>query len=118
MMVLVFLVGTALGAVIAWRHGRASALSQSRTEMRKELTLAKADMGREVRHWQDAATRATSEAARIAREAEAYKAGCKDGREDVISIMPLLVAAQQRSVDEAGTSDAELRAVADGNDGT
>ena len=41
-----------------------------------------------------AAALAHAEAARVDREAEAYKAGCKDGREDVISIMPLLVAAQ------------------------
>jgi hypothetical protein len=104
MIVLVFLVGTALGAAIAWRHGRACALAEARADMRRELAEARADMRREVTHWQDAATRATSEAARVAREAEAYKAGCKHGREDVISIMPLLVAAQQRGVDEVAGS--------------
>jgi hypothetical protein len=41
---------------------------------------------------------------RAAREAEAFRAGCKHGREDVISIMPLLVAAQQNPADEARAS--------------
>jgi hypothetical protein len=61
-------------------------------------------MHREVNHWQEAAARANAEVARIAREAEAFKAGCQSGREDVISIMPLLVAAQQRPADEAQAS--------------
>jgi hypothetical protein len=61
-------------------------------------------MAREVRHWQEAAARATAEAARVVREAEAFKDGCKHGREDVISIMPLLMAAQQRPGEEPRTS--------------
>ena len=56
-------------------------------------------MRKELVHWREAAERATTEAARVAREAEAFKAGCKRGREDVMSIMPLLVAAQARPAD-------------------
>lgn len=87
-----------VGPVISWRATR----FRARAEMRRHL--ARVDMRREVNHWQEAAARANAEVARIAREAEAFKAGCQSGREDVISIMPLLVAAQQRPADEAQAS--------------
>jgi predicted YcjX-like family ATPase len=90
-------VGLAVGAAISWRVTR----SRARAAARRELARAWADMRREVNHWQEAAARANAEAARVAREADAYKAGHKNGREDVISIMPLLVATQQRPADEA-----------------
>ncbi len=100
MIVPLLAIGAAVGPVIGWRAARARA----RAEMRRELARLRADMRREVKHWQEAAARATAEAARVAREAEAFQAGCKHGREDVISIMPLLVAAQQNPVDEARAS--------------
>jgi hypothetical protein len=90
-------IGAAVGPVISWRTAR----SRTRAEMRREVTRLRADMRREVIHWQEAAARANADAARVAREADAYKAGCKSGREDVISIMPLLVAAQQPPAHEA-----------------
>jgi hypothetical protein len=93
-------IGAAVGPVISWRAAR----SQGRAETRRQLARARVDMHREVNHWQEAAARANAEVARIAREAEAFKAGCQSGREDVISIMPLLVAAQQRPADEAQAS--------------
>ena len=80
-------VGIAVGRWLATRRAAAT-LAYAETAMRKELI-----------HWQETAERATAEAARVDREAEAYKAGCKHGREDVISIMPLLVAAQARPAD-------------------
>jgi hypothetical protein len=83
--------------VISWQAAR----SQARAETRRQLARARADMLREVKHWQEAAARATAEAARIAREADAFKAGCQSGREDVISIVPLLMAAQQNPAREA-----------------
>ena len=93
-------IGAAVGPVISWRVSR----SRARREARRELARAWADMRREVNHWQEAAARANAEAARVAREADAYKAGHKSGREDVISIMPAIVAAQQRPADEARAS--------------
>jgi hypothetical protein len=86
-------VGVALGRWLTM-HRAASTVSVAEARMRRELA-----------HWQDAAERATAEAARIAREAEAYKAGCQHGREDVISIMPLLVAAQQRHGEARASGD-------------
>ena len=93
-------IGVAVGAPVGWRI----AGSKARAQLRRELAWARAQMHREVRHWQEAAARATAEAARIAREADAFKDGCKHGREDVISIMPLLVAAQQNPAEEARAS--------------
>ena len=101
----VLVIGAAAGVPIGWRI----ALAKARAKMRRELARARADMGREVSHWQEAAARATAEAARVAREAEAFKDGCKHGREDVISIMPLLVAAQQRPAQEPRASGSESR---------
>lgn len=85
---LVLLLGVVLGVPVGrWlaMHRAAATVSQAEVRMRRELA-----------YWQEAAERATAETARVAREAEAFKAGCKHGREDVISIMPLLVAAQQQ----------------------
>ena len=95
---------SAVSASIAWVGAR----SWARAKMRRELAWARAEVRREVRHWQEAAARATAEAARVAREAEAFKDGCKYGREDVISIMPLLVAAQQNPAEEARASGDQM----------
>jgi hypothetical protein len=91
------------GFVLSWQSAR----SLARAEMRRELARIRADMRREVIRWQEAAVRANAEAARVAREAEAFKAGCQSGREDVISIVPLLVAAQQHPAQEARASGDE-----------
>ena len=104
MIVPVLVIGLAVGATISW----CTAKSRARRETRRELDRAWADMRREVNRWQEAAERANAEAARVTREADAYKAGHKNGREDVISIIPpLLVAAQQRPDDEARASGDE-----------
>ena len=98
MIVPVLVIGLAIGATISWRATR----SRARRDARRELARAWADMRREVNHWQEAAARAHAEAARVTREADAYKAGHRNGREDVISIIPpLLVATQHRPADEA-----------------
>lgn len=93
-----------IGAVVGIPIGIRATRSQARSDMRHELARSRAEMRREINHWQEAAARANAEAARIAREAEAFKAGCQSGREDVISIVPLLVAAQKRPADEARAS--------------
>jgi hypothetical protein len=90
-----------IGAVVGIPIGVQTTRSRARAEMSRELARLRADMRREVIHWQEAAARANADAARVAREADAFKAGCKSGREDVISIMPLLVAAQQPPAHEA-----------------
>lgn len=54
------------------------------------LSRVRAGMAREVRHWQEAAERSASEAERIAREAESWRAGWHQGRDDAMSIRPPL----------------------------
>ena len=103
MILLGLLIGAAVGVPIGMRATR----SQARSDMHHELDTARAEMRREVNHWQEAAARANAEAARVAREAEAFRAGCQTGREDVISIMPLLEAALQRPAEEARASGEE-----------
>jgi hypothetical protein len=100
---LVLVIAPVAAAAISWWASR----SRARAEARRQLARAWADMRREVNHWQEAAARANAEVARVTREADAYKAGHKSGREDVISIMPLLVAAQHRPADEARASGDE-----------
>ena len=85
--VLILLIGAGAGIQIGRLLARRRAAAT--------VARAEARMRCELAQWQEAAARATAEAARVAREAEAYKDGCKHGREDVIGIMPLLVAAQQ-----------------------
>jgi len=105
----IVLIGIGLGIPVGrWLAMRRAATTVSQAERR---------MRRELAHWQDAAARATAEATRVAREAEAYKAGCQQGREEVISIVPLLVATQRRAAAGPRTSGDDLGAVTDGNGG-
>ena len=102
MIILPLLIGAGVGITVGrWSAKRRAARTVSRAERA---------MRRELAHWREAAERATAEAARVAREAEAFKAGAKHGREDVISIMPLLVAAHRRQADESRTGEDEHRA--------
>jgi chemotaxis methyl-accepting protein methylase len=97
MIILPFLMGVTLGGAVVWWLS-----SQRTTDL---LTQNRVAMHREIRHWQEAAERANAEAQRLAREAESWSAGCKQGREDVISIVPLLVAAQQRPADSPAAAN-------------
>ena len=63
------------------------------------LARARAEMRAEVRHWQDDAARARARAEQLEGEMASWAAGCKQGREDVVSILPLLVAKQQQPAD-------------------
>ena len=80
-----------IAAVAAWgmtlAHANA-AIGRLQDERRKEVKL-----------WQAETARARAHAAQLAQDAAAWTAGCKQGREDVMTIMPLLVAAQQRLTD-------------------
>jgi hypothetical protein len=52
-------------------------------------------MRQEIRYWQEVAERSKVRADQLAQENEAWAAGYKQGREDVIKIVPR-IAAQQR----------------------
>ncbi len=68
------------------------------TLRRASATIARleSEWRRELRHWQDDAARARAHAAQLAQDAAAWAAGCKQGRDDVIAVVPLIVAAQER----------------------
>ena len=83
-----------MAAVIAWgctmvfvatRHSR----------LRDEIVRVEQLARREIQHWKDEAARARTHAAQLARDKETWVAGCKQGRDDVIGVVPLLIAAQE-----------------------
>lgn len=92
----ILLTGFLAGIALGWRIGRWRASAA--------LIRVNRAMGEEVRYWQDAAGRATEKAQRAAEEAKTWADGCRQGRQDVISIVPLLMAARERTAapDPAG----------------
>jgi hypothetical protein len=68
------------------------------TLRRATATIAEArdSHRRDVRRWQDEAARARTRAAQLERELAMWSDGCRQGREDVVSMMPVLLAAQAR----------------------
>jgi hypothetical protein len=59
------------------------------------LAHSRAVMQEEIDHWHAEATRARRMVAQLQQEAVAWSRGRQDGREDLIAMMPLLMAAQQ-----------------------
>ncbi len=88
MEVLLALVWSLAGAIAGWGI----------TSIRATMAAARAreQMIREIRVWQEETQRYKAVADRLAREKESWAAGIRQGRDDVISMMPLLIEAQQR----------------------
>ena len=84
-----------MAAVMAWGFTMALA-SAHHSRLRDEMVRAEQRMRREVQHWQDEAARARNHAAQVARDSATWAAGCKQGRDDVITVVPLLMAAQEQ----------------------
>jgi hypothetical protein len=80
-----------MAAVTAWGFTLARASAQH-SRLRAEMTRNQ-EMHKEIQHWQEEAARARSHAAQIARDAASWAAGCRQGRDDVIAVMPMLIAA-------------------------
>ena len=68
------------------------------TLRRASATIARleSEWRRELRHWQDDAARARAHAAQLAQDAATWAAGHKQGRDDVITAVPLITAARNR----------------------
>ncbi len=81
-----------MAAVTAWGFTLARASAQH-SRLRAEMTRNQEEMHKEIQHWQEEAARARSHAAQIARDAASWAAGCRQGRDDVIAVMPMLIAA-------------------------
>jgi hypothetical protein len=60
------------------------------------IAEVRASSRREIRHWQDEAARARSRASQLEGELASWSEGCRQGRADVVSLMPALLAAQAR----------------------
>jgi hypothetical protein len=83
-----------MAAVIGW--GLTMVFASARhSRLTGEIVRIEQMARREIQHWQDEAMRARSRAAQLARDSETWAAGCKQGRDDVITVVPLLIAAQE-----------------------
>ncbi len=73
---------TAWGITLSWaKYGQA---------------LARAALEDQIRYWHAEAVKARELAAQLKHEIAAWSKGCQQGRQDVMAIMPLLVAEQDR----------------------
>ncbi|MGA8461625.1 MAG: hypothetical protein WB800_39950 [Streptosporangiaceae bacterium] len=82
-----------MAAVVAW--GCTMLFASSRcSRLRDDIARIDQMARREIQHWKDEAARARTHAAQLARDAETWAAGAKQGRDDVITVVPLLMAAQ------------------------
>jgi len=81
-----------MAAVSAWGFTLARA-AVHHSRLRAEMGRLQEELHKEIRHWQEEAARAKTHAAQVAREAATWAAGCKQGRDDVIAVMPMLAAA-------------------------
>jgi hypothetical protein len=73
---------TAWGVTLSWAK---FALSHTRAAMEDQ-----------IRYWHAEAVKARELAAQLKHEITAWSKGCQQGRQDVMAIMPLLVAEQDR----------------------
>ena len=82
-----------MAAVIAWGCTMVF-ISAQNSRLRDEIARIEQMARREIQHWKDEAARARTHAAQLARDSETWAAGAKQGRDDVITVVPLLIAAQ------------------------
>jgi hypothetical protein len=71
------------------------------------MARCRAVMQDEIDHWQGEAMRARRTVAQLRQEAVVWSRGRQDGREDLIALMPLLVAAQERLASATVSDDAD-----------
>ena len=85
-------------AIIGWSV-IAATVAWGLTLRRAAATMAamRADSEREIAHWRELAVRERSRSIQLRRELVSWSDGNRQGREDVASIVPLLLAAQGQS---------------------
>jgi hypothetical protein len=76
--ILAGLAGLLIGAVAAWQ------IVQSRATV--EMSQFRARQEERIGYWRDEAERARAIATRLSEQTAAWSAGCKQGREDVLSV--------------------------------
>ena len=83
-----------MAAVTAWGFTMVYASAQH-SRLRAEMARIERVMRKEVQHWSDEAARARNQAAQAVRDSATWAAGCKQGRDDVLTVVPMLIAAQE-----------------------
>lgn len=78
MNVLVWLAGLVVGAAAAWQVARGYAAT--------ELNRLQARLDEQIGYWRDEAERAKISAAQLSEQTTAWIAGCRQGREDTLSM--------------------------------
>ncbi|MFI5063868.1 MAG: hypothetical protein ACHP9Z_07815 [Streptosporangiales bacterium] len=70
------------------------------TSLRASMAFARSreQMSHEIRLWQEEAQRYKAVADQVSQEKKAWAEGIKQGREEVISLVPLLLLAQRKDV--------------------
>jgi len=76
--ILTGLTGLMIGAVAAWGLTRGHAAGR--------MSRLRVQLQARIGYWQDEAERARAQAARVGEQAAAWAAGCRQGREDVMSL--------------------------------
>jgi hypothetical protein len=84
-----------IAVTLTWAVTRARGLAEL-SRYQAELARLAGETQAEIRYWQEESGRAKAMAVQIARDAETWAAAWKQGRDDVFSTVPLLVAAQER----------------------
>ena len=86
-----------VGPILVWFLAGAIA-GWGVTSIRAAMAWSRAreQMIREIRVWQEETQRFKARADQLAQEKESWVAGVKQGRDDVITMVPMLIAAQQR----------------------
>jgi hypothetical protein len=93
-----------IGAVVLTWAVMLARASARISRLRAELARLHEEMRAEIQHWQEESARAKVHAAQVARDAATWAVAWKQGREDVFSTVPLLIAAQERLAGMAGLS--------------
>lgn len=78
-----------IAAVTAWAIAMARASAS--------ISRLQAEIREEIGYWQDETSRARARAAQIARDTAIWADAWKEGRDDVIAMMPLIAAAHSPS---------------------
>jgi hypothetical protein len=78
-----------IAAVTAWAIAMARASAS--------ISRLQAEIREEIGYWQDETSRARARAAQIARDTAIWADAWKEGRDDVIAMMPLIAAAHSAS---------------------
>lgn len=81
-------VSATIAAVTAWGLTRAHAAAT--------ISRVREQMRHEVLYWQEESARAKTRAAQLAKDIATWTAGCKQGRDDLVTVLPLIIAALER----------------------